>query len=240
MGLKVTEDKKVSFQEGHEKRVNTSVDDNPTQKNIAGIPVRFLLRRNKTGDQDRDGNPLIYALKNIKGYSISDFHRNALIYRAAEISMKVSKDFDADYILPLPSNSDVCQNFSRILSCVTGVPIVSNEFLTKTTIGQALAAAEIADTSRLSPGQRKEWNRVLATWAKHEPSDEVSLKNINLKLRKLISPFGINELPDSLIGMKVCIFDDLMASGRSVQCAADILLNAGCSSVEAICLLSDI
>lgn len=240
MGIKVTTDKVVSCDDDHEKRVNTSIHSNPTKKFLGAVPVQFLLKRNRTGDQERDGNPLIYALKGMRGYSMTAFHRNALTYRVGEIALKVSDTFDADFILPLPSSSGVCHEFAHILSDATCTPVISNDFLSKTTIEQAIIQAKQIDQAQFNDKQRHEWNKMLAAWSKQDPSETVSLKDIDLKLRKYINPFMTVRRPKYLIGKKVCVFDDLMASGVSIRCTANLLADLGCSGVEAFCLLSDI
>ncbi|EHE9896243.1 hypothetical protein IFX19_004743, partial [Escherichia coli] len=66
MGIDITENGVVSFNPNHEKFVSTSVSFNPKLKNISvkgyrgNLLVYSVFTRMKSND-NRDGNPLIYA-----------------------------------------------------------------------------------------------------------------------------------------------------------------------------------
>lgn len=76
MGIDITVNGVVSFNPNHEKFVSTSVSFNPKLKNISvkgyrgNLLIYSVFTRMKSND-NRDGNPLIYAMKGLKGYSIT-------------------------------------------------------------------------------------------------------------------------------------------------------------------------
>ncbi len=75
MGLIVTESKEVYFDPNREFLVNTSIESNPQSQRYSGVLVYSIFRRLHTQSNGQnnsgDGNPLIFALKEMKGYSIT-------------------------------------------------------------------------------------------------------------------------------------------------------------------------
>jgi hypothetical protein len=78
MGINISADKYVVLDNTHEKRVNTCVDDNPTSTKCGDVVVHHVFRRNRTSDDDRDGNPLAYALKGMNGYRIVPMYKKMI------------------------------------------------------------------------------------------------------------------------------------------------------------------
>ena len=119
MGINISGDNFIALDQTHEKRVNTSLEANPTSKKLGGVVVHHVFRRNKTGDLDRDGNPLIYALKGMGGYSIMAMYRTQILTRAREIVTKCTDLQGTDYVMPMPS-SGVNPSFVRTAANVSG------------------------------------------------------------------------------------------------------------------------
>jgi len=117
MGIDV-DGKIVTLTNDHQLKVNTSTDHNPTRSKFGSLNVVSVFQRLKTNrdpgqDKDPDGNPLIYAMKGIKKYTIDEGHRNDCLVRTQEILQTI--DFETDYILPLPSSSPFCAEFTRLV-----------------------------------------------------------------------------------------------------------------------------
>ena len=70
MGITVDDNKVVTFTSETEQLVNTSLDANPNHHKLNDLIVHSVFKR-LYSRQGGDGNPLIYALKGQKGFSIS-------------------------------------------------------------------------------------------------------------------------------------------------------------------------
>ena len=71
MGIDVTDDNQILFNNTHQKLVNTDINSNPTTTIFHNISIYSVYKRVKTRSNQWDGSPLIYTLKNQKGYRLS-------------------------------------------------------------------------------------------------------------------------------------------------------------------------
>ena len=69
LGILVNDNKVVTFTSETEQLVNTSLDANPNHHKLNDLIVHSVFKR--LYSRQGDGNPLIYALKGQKGFSIS-------------------------------------------------------------------------------------------------------------------------------------------------------------------------
>ena len=67
----------VSFNDNHENNVDTSLTNNPTFKAdiVNGVEVWSIFQRKRS--INGDGNPLIYAYKNEKGWKFNSLEKGA-------------------------------------------------------------------------------------------------------------------------------------------------------------------
>lgn len=238
MGLNITGDRWVSFDDTHQSRVDTSIESNPIRGRAGDVDLRFVFRRNKTGDLDRDGNPLIYAMKGMNGYRIVPMYRQMFFKRAAVIIEKVAADLHADFIMPVPSSYDFCSEFSLFLSEQLAVPHLDSHFLGKRTI-QEILAGEIVSPSKI-PNRRTRtlYASQLAAWRKMEPDQHIAMKELDPKIRHFFQPLKIIKKMPSIRNAKILVVDDLMSSGTSIRSAAGALRGQGASVNEGVCFLS--
>ena len=100
-GIDVTPDgprKWVKITQKHQRGLNTSVDDNPSKEIYpdtvrtadCDIVVYSIFKRNNK--IDKDGNPLIYALKNENGYCMSNADKEYLWDVCRQITQKIVSD----------------------------------------------------------------------------------------------------------------------------------------------------
>ncbi|WP_152048809.1 phosphoribosyltransferase [Aureimonas psammosilenae] len=231
--------KLVTHNPNHEKRVVTAVASNPTRSTVGDVPIVSVFRRTRTGDADRDGNPLIYALKGIKGYSILPYWRAEIMGLAGEILAGILDELaEFDHVLAVPSSNAFCSDVAAFVSQASGVPVLASTFIQKKTVGQMLAGfgGIPADVRKQD---RQEFGAQLNRWSKLRPGSAVSMKDIARSIRPHFDPFTATAEAPDLIGRNVLIVDDLLSSGASISSVAGILRERG-AMVSALCFLSGI
>lgn len=239
MGLNINTDKTVSFDDSHQNRVNTSMVSNPTYKTLGDIHVTHVFRRNKTGDKDRDGNPLIYALKEMKGYRINPEEHAKFFSRAAQIVSKFRDELQADYVMPLPSSKPFCREFAQFFSDVTMIDYLAPDFMRKKTVDEVLLEHRDSPVSSgLNKYAKRNYNAQLKAWRGMGGSQLVSMKELDASIRHCFNPLVIDDVPHQIRGSRIVLIDDLMSSGASLISAASLMNSQGFIISRGVCFLS--
>lgn len=85
-GIDIDEkNKMVRINFNHDNGVNTSIKTNPVKYDVNNISIISIFSRLSNKDY-QNGNPLIYALKGIKGQKISDYDKKMLLERIKDIA----------------------------------------------------------------------------------------------------------------------------------------------------------
>lgn len=238
MGIDVGRDKAVSINETHEHGVDTSEDRNPTVSKFHGMFVMHVFRRNQRGTRSDDGNPLIYALKSLKSFSITRHWESWLFRRALAI---IAKERDAlsayDLCIPIPSSSPFCERFAAVVSDQLGIDILVPTFIRKRTIGAVLADAT-ANPPKVRRGAADDFKRQLRTWTAVNGEATYQAKDVATSIRTLFKPLETTPEAPDLTGLKVLIVDDLFATGSSLLTMRELLEGLGARQVGALCFLS--
>ena len=225
----------VQLDDTHQKRVNTSPDDNPTQVELEGITVHYVFTRSKFNNETGDGNPLIYAMKGLKGFSIVPLYRNKIVERCKLIIGKM--ELAGDVVVPVPSGNGFCGEVAEIVANVTGLPLVNPDFIRKKTFAEMyLQYGNIP--MGLIPAEVAEYKSQLKIWSSASHEKSVSMKLISPRIRHLFDPFMHSGTDCDISGKRVILVDDLVSSGSSLLGAARICTAAGTSSVAGLCFLS--
>lgn len=238
MGIDVSRTKAVSINERHEHGVDTSLAKNPSTGRLGKLPLVHVFSRNRRGTVAGDGNPLIYALKGLQGYSITPHWERWLFRRAVDIlAQKPELLSDYQVCIPVPSASLLCSNFAGVAALHLGIPLIVPDFVQKRTIGSVLAGAQL-NPPRMRPGQVKEFEKQLEIWAVTDGTAIYKAKEVPTAIRPLFSPLEAAGTAPNLKGQRVLIVDDLFATGSSIESMWNLIegLNAGPSG--ALCLLS--
>ncbi|OJU18475.1 MAG: hypothetical protein BGN84_17925 [Afipia sp. 62-7] len=239
MGINISGDNFVAHDQTHEKRVNTSLDANPTSKKLGGVTVHHVFRRNKTGDLDRDGNPLIYALKGMGGYNIVAMYRTQIMARAREILEKCTELQGTDYVMPMPSSYGFSEEFAQMVCQVTGTPYLGCGFLRKKTVAEMLAQYGDSIPKNLGGQREKDYKSQMHTWRQMKPGQLASMKEIGPKIRRYFDPFEVGGGAPDISGKNVLVVDDIMSSGASLSAMIELLTaKTGCKIDRAACFLS--
>jgi hypothetical protein len=238
LGLNISDKRVVDFDDSHQKRVDTSFETNPGATMVGPLKVYHLLRRTKAGDRDRDGNPLIYALKEMHGYRIGDADRQLFIDRAAEILVRMTDQLDADFVMPVPSSKAFCSEFAQVVSKVTGIDYLPSGFIRKRKVSEMLAQYGADLPGNLNKRASQDYKALVAGWRRADADGLVSMKDIEPKIRQYFDPLALTGDTPNIKGARIIIVDDLMSSGSSLTSTCNALAQAGCSVPSAICFLS--
>ena len=236
VGINVAVDKKVSVDSNHEHLVVTGHEKNPTVTNFEDMHVSFVFRRVKSKSRANDGNPLIYALKNLQGYTITSKEISNLVRNFRIVLRKILSGIHYDIIVPMPSRHGISLILAkRVVRHQKGGMVVTN-FLRKKTNGEVLA-----DLTRIhSTKHHRDLVALRKKLEKDVAKHPFSMKDVTTQLRPMIHPLTINRVATSRIN-KVLLVDDLMSSGATLKSAYDVVKTVyPDAEIDALCLLSPV
>lgn len=208
---------------------------------MEGAVCHFVYWRKQSGPGEQgDGNPLIYALKEMKGYKIGPACKGLFMERAREIVLKDREAITADIIVPVPSSYQFCRQFSDDVGNWTGLPVLPNDFIGKKTVSQVLAEHDAAQPVIEKAYVRSMYKAQLKAWSSLPSNSQVTMKKIDKKIRHYFNHLTVFDAAaaEAVRGRSVLVVDDLMASGTSMRCTVQLLQAAGASSVAGLCFLS--
>jgi hypothetical protein len=238
MGIEVSKTNQVSINHRHENGVDTSLDGNPSRGHLKGIPLVHVFRRNHNGSRRDDGNPLIFALKGMRGFSITPFWEKQLMKRAVQIISSASEDFaEIDYCMPVPSSSPLCGKFAALVAHTLEKPIIDPTFLRKMKVGEVLAEVK-ANPPRVRLGLKVAFTSQLSTLERTDQNREWQAKEVDISIRHLFHSFILEGEAPPLADRHVLLVDDLFATGSSILSLRQVVQNQLGASVSAMCLLS--
>ncbi|CAB0151377.1 Adenine phosphoribosyltransferase [Pseudidiomarina piscicola] len=235
MGIDVSRDKFVTLNEDHQLRLVTCPDRNPALKKYPNLLTYSVYRRTKDGDKERDGNPFIYALKKTKGFRIRSRELVRFNPSFDAILDKIMERVPCGGLVTVPSSYPVAEILARRISRKNGAEIF-NSIFKKATVGEVIAGFDQAAVKRQ---HRAEVKSQLATFAKLDPNELVTLKEMRNKIRPYFNPLSLNtDLLECLPAENLLLVDDLLSTGTTISNAAKLLKASGFNVAGAVCLLS--
>ena len=242
MGILVNDNKVVTFTSETEQLVNTSLDANPNHHKLNDLIVHAVFKR-LYSRQGGDGNPLIYALKGQKGFSISIKECGKFNKNISKILDLLIQEKEYEVILTMPSSHKIVERFAKKIARRTSNEcILLNNIFTKKTFSEVYADLK---SIPLTPKNKKEviaLRRSLEKELHRNPNKIFSMKEVDTKDRMFIRPLKINPTHvDKIVqikGKSILLVDDLLASGTTLMSANNLLKDLKISdNIEAICLL---
>jgi hypothetical protein len=249
LGLIVTQHKEVYFDPDRELLVNTSIESNPQSQRYNGVLVYSIFRRlhaqSNGQNNPGDGNPLIFALKEMKGYSISDEEwRKFSLNKSIIIKQIIDKYSEFNNILCIPSsNSVVYATALSISECSSfkGPVSIQKHCFEKKTISEIYDSfLQVEVPKKL----KKLANKFLADMSKlkDDSSSVFEMKAVDYKIRpyistlKLVDGFYVNP------NQSYIFVEDLISSGSTITSAIECLIANGVpkENILGISLLSKI
>lgn len=238
MGISVSVGKVVSINDAHEEGVDTSPEGNPTRRVFKGINLHHIFSRSgKTGRPD-DGNPLIHALKERNGFSITPFWKGRIMSRAGQIVDAMALEAAAfDFCLPIPSSSAFCEEIADLVSGKLKRPLLAPDFFRKKSTFEMLQGLRAAPP-KVRKGARSSYTTQLNSW-QSLPADTIcEAKHVDTTIRLYFDFFIAQGKQPNLQNKKIMIVDDIFSSGSSVLSVRNIVQNQLGAEVSYISFLS--
>jgi ACT domain-containing protein len=237
LGIDITNDNQILFNNTHQKLVNTDINSNPTTSIIHNIKIHSIYKRVKTKSNQWDGNPLIYALKNQKGYRLSRAEFKKFLYSFHFILNTLLEEKNYDLILVLPSSSNVAKGVAQKVSQSLSNDLSVHDIFEKQSVSEVIEKIDINVVSNKS--KLKELKHQLSKLQKIDKNKTFSMKNVPPKVREYFVPLKLKAKFDFSHYENILIVDDLLATGNSIKSARDIILTQNSKvNIEGLCLFS--
>ena len=237
MGIDITNNNQILFNDTHQKLINTDINSNPTTSIVHNIVIHSIYKRLKTRSNQGDGNPLIYALKNQKGYRISRNELKKFLYSFYYILNKLLQNKSYDLILVLPSSSTVAKNVAKKVSKSLSNNLTVHDIFEKQSVSEIIEKIDISIVS--NKNKLKELKHQLSKLQKMDKNKTFSMKNVPPKIREYFIPLKLKAKFDFSHYKNILIVDDLLATGNSIKSARDIILTQNSKvNIEGLCLFS--
>lgn len=221
----------VTVDHSHNNYSVTTPAGNPTHLILAnGLKVTSIFSRTKGKKAKRgenvppgDNSPMLYALKGMHQLqttrrSVMDLN---LSYRQI-LPVFVAAGFQWDWLLPLPSSSNLTALFANRVCTESGVGVCHHGAMVKISAQQVLKnlqALKIKASDRSAI--REDVNRFIK---QNSPQTAFQIKAITrTHLRPHINPLMWGHLPAVAPPRRVLLIDDMVTTGTSLVCANDIL-----------------
>lgn len=132
-----TTNKIISFNSKHQDNVDTNDYLHPyiISNTIRNENVLSIFER-KDNDEGNDGNPLVYALKNIRGWRFSNPQQDiiALLKRFVSVTTKLQMNFDT--LISIPSNNELNNRVFSYLIRLLSFDYSFSSFFRKLTVSE--------------------------------------------------------------------------------------------------------
>lgn len=232
MGIDIDVQSRVTFNAAHDRRIITDVNKNPAQWRHNGIDVVSVFKRVRSADE-LDGNPLIYALKGLRGYTTDYTTIRKLFENGRLICNSTFKGKNFDYVIPMPSSSPISGILAKRVANIVGGRL--HICLRKATVAEALAG--MAPIAGIAKRDRVEYGQLLNALQNKPQASNVEMKLVTKRLRDHISPIVALPAAQLCAGASVLVVDDLFGSGASVRSASVELHRQGAAHMSALTLL---
>ena len=243
-----------------------------TAGNGITVPVYSIFTRvdentaNYDGSQDhsndkdieeKDGNPLIYALKGDNGWHFIDDTQKALLYNAARAVLgNISKEINADTAILTPSNSTINKEIALLIKEINHNIVILENVMRKITPKEIWKIIKSEDGDELIYNYCKSnklnykdiKNQIYnclssmkdGKYSAHKITD-AKIRNAISKTVSIIEPdySKIEEYNELINGKNIMIIDDLIRGGDTLKNILNgILNNYSPNSIIGLTLLS--
>lgn len=222
----------VTVDHSHNHFCVTTPNGNPTTITLDnGLKVTSIFARTKGKKGKRagiipgDNSPMLYVLKGMQNLTTrrKDVAMLCASFRQI-LPVYLGAGFAWDWIVPLPSSSAVCSRFADKVHKRCQIGIFQPAAITKITAQQVL---NNVGQLRISAKERALLSADIRRFISHNtPQTSFQIKCATTHLRHHINPLMWGNVPlGTTPPRRVLLVDDMVTSGTSLVCAADIIKN---------------
>ncbi len=236
MGIDLNK-KQVIYNSNHQKRVDTSIHVKSNWKRKNTVLTAALLKRRRTKD-NLDGNPLIYALKNINGYTIDKKNLSPIIKSALKNLNTALNQKEYDLIVCIPSSGFIVKKLGQSVKKRIPQTKISNYVLQKCTNKDIIQSINLSLITN-----KKHLHEVKEVLKKLQiaPGNKFVLKEIKGNIRAYFNPIKINNPYLIKKSQTILLLDDALSSGTTLFYAQKLIKDINPNAnIEAICFLSSL
>lgn len=186
----------VTVDHTHNDYCVTTVPTNPVYMLQEDLKITSIFARTKGRRSSKtpgDNCPMLYALKRTGELrtNVKDVAKLRLNFRKI-LKTYLETDFQWDWIIPLPSSSNLCESFAEEVRIRSQIGIIQPNYFVKITAQEAL---DIVKGLNVSSKVRTTLSSKIRKFIKHNtPQTSFQIKYIDKKQRKLINPFNYNSM----------------------------------------------
>jgi hypothetical protein len=228
----------VTYNGTHQHRVDTCPIANPRSITISGgLVVKSIFRRLVSNHGDGDGNPLIYALKSKKGFTICPREAAKFLPDFNSIVAKALHGQNGVSFITMPSSHKISQILAKRAARHVAGALVVNDLFLKKTLSEVYADLKHV---KFDKSLKKDGKKLLDDLLKY-PNATFSMKDVkNSELRKLINPVKLSGRDVPALGCCILV-DDLLSTGSTLSGAHTLLMAQGLKvPVSGLCLLGQL
>lgn len=236
MGIFVDQNKCVLYDANNHHLIDSRPSKNPIIQSVLDFEVVSVFRRVKMNTNTIDGNPLIYALKAARGYSIDRRNIGAFMPEFNSVLGKLKSGYASDFVVPVPSGSKVSAMFAKRVARIIG-GVVKDEWLAKKFNRDVRQDIDmLLRHGSLSSQQARAMKSVSADLGR-SLFTVFSMKLIDASIRHHFDPIRFAKGAQIPKAGSVLLVDDLLSTGTSLASAGRLLRQQGLD-VRYMCLLS--
>jgi len=217
-GINIDDEKLIITYDNNTKYLDTK---NYVINNINGIKTFSLFKRKKyNSEKFSDSNPLIYALKGLKGWKINKKDKEQIYNDAKLIIDKINLP-KIDSIIKVPSSNVLVRELQNLIIDKIKPKYVLEDCLVKRTIDEII---DEMDFSTFTKQDSRKWNVAIKKMRKDgiyfqsKYMDKELLKKMEIILYKE----SINYFYE-IFDKNILIIDDVLSSGKSISDCSKII-----------------
>lgn len=226
-------------------------EDNYIKFRANRLTVYSIFRRTplpdfRTGENDDDGNPFIWALKGIDGwkFNISDVEIVQYIRRFLSICHTIDQQYDV--VVMAPSKSDVNKRFMKVIYNTVGATVKIEDYFLKVKTSEILynLNTEMIEHDYPSESSQEYMERMMkrslgkmGTYFEAKKFPKEYLKYIN-SVVDVDNKYSVADSNNLFNGKRVLVLDDVFSSGKTVSDCVKCIWDYSPSKVDVITLLS--
>lgn len=242
----------VTFNPKHEENVNTSVEDNPTSDEtiVPGVKVWSIFKRVRGAFGD--GNPLLYALKNEKGWKFRSYKDKYAVERQFDaIAEKFALLYPIGVTIMIPSGNELNYRIAtRVMSKSKNAKLLEGVICKLTT--EEVEDIVMANGSKFRKHYGKRFNNAIhqlyaylddmdkegnGTFSRHFVKDSEMRDVLDMTLK--VSPDKYATYANAINQQDVLIIDDTISRGQTIKEACRIMQESYApKSITVLTLLS--